>query len=293
MSCLWGDAASPSLLTVPDSTHTTTPSTLRLGGVPEHFNLPWHLAIESAELADLDLTWEDQFGGTGEMLEKLADGSLDVVSILTEGTVKAIDAGLAVTMVQIYVSSPLQWGVFVPAQSTYRDESELSEARVAISRYNSGSHLMAYVHAERLGWKINPDRFVVVGGLDGAAEALSGGQADLFLWEQFMTRPLVRNGTFRQLAVQPTPWPSFVIAARNEVLTGRTTELGRVVDQVMLYAADYVNRPDRIELVTSRYGIDAEAAQQWFASTTFAPRQPMDSTIAGTVRETLQRLGVT
>ncbi len=266
-------------------------ATLRLGGVPEHFNLPWHLAMDTAELADLDLIWEDQHGGTGEMLEKLADGALDVVSILTEGTVKAIDKGLAVTMLQVYVSSPLQWGVFVPAKSSYTDEAELAGVRVAISRFNSGSHLMAYVHAERLGWKIDPDQFVIVGGLDGAEQALSNGEADLFLWEQFMTRPLVQNGTFRQLAVQPTPWPSFVIAARDEVVTGRTAELGRVVDEVVAQAGRYVDRSDRIDLVTSRYGIDAETAEAWFASTTFAPRGAMDPTIAGTVRKTLQRLG--
>ena len=50
---------------------------LKLGGVPEHFNLPWHLAMESPACADLDLSWEDQPGGTGEMLTKLEQGQLD------------------------------------------------------------------------------------------------------------------------------------------------------------------------------------------------------------------------
>ncbi len=264
---------------------------LRLGGVPEHFNLPWHLAMASPELGDLNLTWEDQFGGTGEMIEKLGAGTLDVVSILTEGTVKAIDAGLAATIIQVYVSSPLQWGVFVPADSVFADESELAGARIAISRFNSGSHLMAYVHAERLGFTIDPDQFVVVGGLDGAAEAMTAGNVDLFLWEQFMTRPLVEDGTFRQLGIQPTPWPSFVIAARNDVVTGHTAALGRIVDAVIAQAAAFVDRDDRIALVTDRYGITAEAAEAWFASTTYSRRQSVDPAMAVTVRETLARLG--
>ncbi|MEZ5342051.1 MAG: hypothetical protein R2706_11565 [Acidimicrobiales bacterium] len=54
---------------------TSTPATLRLGGVPEHYNLPWHLALASAELADLDLDWTDQLGGTGQMLSGLEDES--------------------------------------------------------------------------------------------------------------------------------------------------------------------------------------------------------------------------
>lgn len=71
--------------------------------------------------------WEDQFGGTGEMLGKLESGDLDVVSILTEGTVAAIDGGLAATIVQVYVASPLQWGVHVPAASDIESEEELND----------------------------------------------------------------------------------------------------------------------------------------------------------------------
>ncbi len=127
---------------------------LKLGGVPEHFNLPWRLALESPELADSHLEWEDQPGGTGEMLAKLGSGDLDVVSILTEGTVAAIDKGLPITMVQVYVSSPLQWGVFVPASSDIVTEDELEGVRVAISRFNSGSHLMAFIQAKQHGWSI-------------------------------------------------------------------------------------------------------------------------------------------
>ena len=39
----------------------------KIGGVPEHFNLPWRLAIEEGRLNDLDvnLHWSDMTGGTG------------------------------------------------------------------------------------------------------------------------------------------------------------------------------------------------------------------------------------
>lgn len=34
---------------------------IRIGGVPEHFNLPWHLAIEDGAFkeAGIDLQWQD------------------------------------------------------------------------------------------------------------------------------------------------------------------------------------------------------------------------------------------
>jgi ABC-type nitrate/sulfonate/bicarbonate transport system substrate-binding protein len=243
--------------------------------------------MASGDLTDLDLSWDDQHGGTGEMVAKFAADELDVASILTEGTVKAVADGLPVTVIQVYVESPLQWGVFVPARSALTDERELDGARIAISRYGSGSHLMAYIQAERMGWSIDDDQFVVVSNLDGAIDAFAKDQADLFLWDQFMTRSLVAAGQFRQVAVQKTPWPSFVIAARNEVVTGRTTELGRLVDSVVGQT-----RRDGPELVAQRYGLTVDTAEEWFAATVFAPRQALDPTMAETVLDTLTRAGL-
>ena len=264
---------------------------LRLGGVPEHFNLPWHLAMASPELADLDLTWEDQPGGTGEMVAKLAAAELDVVSILTEGTVSAVDNGLPVTIVQVYVSSPLQWGVFVPAGSGIEAEAELKGARIAISRFGSGSHLIAFIHAEANGWSVTDDQFVVVGTLDGAVDSFAAGGSDLFLWDQYMTRPLVDAGRFRQVGVQETPWPSFVLAARNEVLTGRTTEVGRVVDAVVGQAVALHDRPGVVDEVAGRYGLTPDTVRSWLGATRFQPRSPMDPDIPLTVLDTLARAG--
>lgn len=264
---------------------------LRLGGVPEHFNYPWHLALDSEELSGLPATWEDQFGGTGEMVAKLGDGELDLVSILTEGTVSALATGLPATILQVYVSSPLRWGIYVPAASSFEQEASLAGARIAISRYGSGSHLIAYIQAQANGWSIDPDQFVVVGGLDGAVESFAAGTTDLFLWDQYMTRPLVDAGQFRQLGVQETPWPSFVVAARTEVLAARTTEVGRVVDAVVAQATALHDRPGVVDELAERYGLTPDTVSAWLATTTFAPRSAFDPEIARSVADTLARAG--
>lgn len=264
---------------------------LRLGGVPEHFNLPWHLAMESGALADLELSWQDQPGGTGAMITGLADGSLDVVSILTEGVVAAIDGGLAATVIQVYVESPLQWGVHVPAQSDLTDEAQLRGRRIAISRFNSGSHLMAFVQADRLDWDVTDEQFVVVGGLDGAREAFAAGTADQFLWDRYMTQFLVDNGEFRRVGVQPTPWPSFVIAVRNDVLHAQTTAVGRIVDEVIDQATALHARPDIVTELTSRYELDETSAGAWLDSTTFASRAAVDAAMLDETLATLRRAG--
>ncbi|MEM9132792.1 MAG: ABC transporter substrate-binding protein [Actinomycetota bacterium] len=267
-------------------------SPLRLGGVPEHFNLPWHLALESGRLDDLDLTWADQPGGTGEMLTGLTDGTLDVVSILTEGTISAITNGLAATVIQVYVSSPLQWGVFVPAASDLHDEAELAGRPIAISRFRSGSHLMAFVQARRQGWTLDPAQFVVTGGLEGARDAFAEGRAEVFLWDRFMTRPLVESGEFRQVATQLTPWPSFVIAVRDDVLTGRTAEVGRVVDAVVAQAVALHRRTGVVDELANRYGLGTDTVVEWLDATTFARRGPWDTGIGAEVRATLADAGL-
>lgn len=269
---------------------TTSPS-LNLGGVPEHFNLPWHLAMESEECADLNLTWEDQPGGTGQMLAKLAAGELDLVSILTEGMFSAIEKGLPVTVLQVYVNSPLQWGAFVPAASEFQSLNELADARIAISRFNSGSHLMAYIVAEAQGWNLTHDQFVVVGGIDGAVESFAGAHCDLFLWERHMTQPLVEAGKLRQVAVLESPWPSFVIAARTEVLASRTTEVGRVVDSVVAQAQALHSAPGTVASIAERYGLTPDTARSWLETTEFATRSALDPSIQRKVLDTLSSAG--
>ncbi len=264
---------------------------LKLGGVPEHFNLPWHLALESPALADVSAEWTDQPGGTGQMLARLESGELDMVSILTEGTVSSIDKGLPITMVQVYVSSPLQWGIFVPARSSFTEVAELEGARVAISRFNSGSHLMAFIFAKQQGWTLSDDQFVLIGNLDGAVASFAAAESDLFLWEQHMTKPLVTSGAFRQLGVLETPWPSFVIAVRDDVLTGRTTEVGRIVDAVTEAAGNLHDLPNAESLIAERYGLEPETARSWLETTSFVPRSEMDRTIAGRVLATLSEAG--
>ena len=204
---------------------------LRLGGVPEHFNLPWHLAMESGALGRIEATWEDQYGGTGQMLSSLEAGDLDIVSILTEGTVAAIAGGLPVTIVQVYVQTPLQWGIHVPANSDLHDVDQLEGGRIAISRFRSGSHLMAFVQADRLGWSLDADQFVVVGGLDGARTSLGAGEADQFLWDRFMTEPFVEAGEFRLSRADPALLSSSCSGAPNSgTATGSTTSSGATLD---------------------------------------------------------------
>lgn len=105
---------------------------LRVAGVPEHFNLPWHLADEEGafESAGIDLQWIDVPEGTGKMCQMLREDETDMAVILTEGIIKDICDGNPSSIVQTYVESPLSWGIHVGSQSNLKNSNELENATV-------------------------------------------------------------------------------------------------------------------------------------------------------------------
>ena len=242
---------------------------LRIGGVPEHFNLPWHLAFQGRKLAPLgiDVSWRDYAGGSGAMAKALRDGELDAAVMLTEGAVAAVSAGVSLEIASLFTSSPLVWGIHVPAASRFWSIAELAEARYAISRRGSGSHLMAFVHARAQGWPVSGLRLLVVGSLEGAVAAFAAGTADVFFWEKFMTKPLVSAGKFRRLGEFTAPWPAFVVCVSGAVGAEERAALDRVLAVVLDEARELRSRQGAAELVAARYGLTAADARDWLAAT--------------------------
>ncbi len=264
---------------------------MRVGGVPEHFNLPWYSAIESGKLPNVD--WIDHPSGTGAMMDALSEGELDVAVALTEGAVQAITGGLDARIVGVSIPSALQWGVHVAASSTFQDLSDLVGTRAAISRRGSGSHLMAYVLADRLDWAPDTDdHFVEIGTIDGARQALAANDAEFFLWDRFMTQPVVDAGEFRRVGVQPTPWPAFVIVARSQLLADERPVLDAVLTTVAATAATLSARSDVVDLVAKRFHLRPEIAQACWDVTDWADAgAQVTAAQLHDVQTTLLRLG--
>jgi len=250
-----------------------TTTVLNIGGVPEHFNLPWHLAMEEGRFreAGIDLRWSDCPGGTGEMTCGLAEGKLDLALPLSEGAVAAIARGVPMQILQWYVRSPLIWGIHVPAASKIRSVDSLKGKRFAISRYGSGSHLMAFVNAHQNGWTPSEDlRFVEVGDLSGATTSLKQGDAEGFLWERFSTQPYVDRGLMRRVGECPTPWPAFAIAASNRVLKESQEAVAALLRVINEVNADFKAREGIVDALASRYELALEQATEWFNLTEWA-----------------------
>ncbi|MFV5693271.1 substrate-binding domain-containing protein [Flavobacterium sp. LT1R49] len=249
-------------------------TTIKIAGVPEHFNLPWHLSIENGyfEKENIDLQWTDVPEGTGKMCQMLRDGETDIAVILTEGIVKDIVAGNPSKIVQVYVESPLIWGIHVAANSNYKTLADLENTKVAISRLGSGSQLMAYVNADNQGWKTDNLQFEIINTIDGAVEALTSGTADYFMWERFMTKPLVDKGIFRRIADCPTPWPCFVIAVRNEILEKQPDIISKILKIINQTTQVFKDIPSIDKTLASNYNQKIEDIQEWLSLTQWSQK---------------------
>lgn len=266
--------------------------TIYIGGVPEHFNLPWHLAIDQGlfEQENVKVEWKEYPGGTGAMAKDLRSGAIDVAVLLTEGIVADIIKGNESRIIGGYVDSPLIWGIHVPAHSSLYDVNDIEGKRYAISRMGSGSHLMAFVDARERGWKLNEEQLVIVGDLNGARDAFRQNKADIFMWERFMTQPFVSNGEFRRIGERLTPWPCFVIAARKEVIETRPQVLQKVLGVIYQATQYFMRNPKAIKLVAQRFNLTKEDAANWLAHTKWADQPDISPAMLTGVVETLYEL---
>jgi ABC-type nitrate/sulfonate/bicarbonate transport system substrate-binding protein len=255
---------------------------VNIGGVPEHFNLAWYLTLRNGEYKEqnINLRWKDYHGGTGQMCKALRDNEIDIAVILTEGIIKDIIDGNNCKIVQVFVKSPLIWGIHVAEQASFDSVKDLKGTRAAISRFGSGSHLMTYINAENNKWNLKTDlQFEVIKDLDGAVKALTNATADYFMWEKFTTKPLVDSGVFRRIGNCPTPWPCFVIAVRQEFIDQEKDTLKTILNIINNTTLDFKNIPNIDQTIANRYSQKIEDVRQWLSLTEWSQEQISESTI--------------
>ena len=265
--------------------------TVRIGGVPEHFNYAWYIGLKknAFKAQGIDLRWVDCPGGTGQMTEALKQNSIDMAIVLTEGIIKAISDGISSKIVQTFVESPLIWGVHVATGSNYTKASELKNTQAAISRMGSGSHLMAYLQAQKLGWNTTRElHFKIIKNLEGGVKALRESEADYFLWEKYTTKPLVGSGVFRRIGECPTPWPCFVIAATDSFIENETFTLKSILETINPITKEFKNIAGIDTILSKRYGQKCEDVQAWLAQTEWSQKNIQKETLENVQNKLLE-----
>ncbi|WP_308993787.1 substrate-binding domain-containing protein [Mariniflexile litorale] len=267
---------------------------VNIGGVPEHFNLAWYLTLKNGEYKEenINLRWQDYPDGTGAMCKALRNKEIDMAVILTEGIIKDIIDGNPSKIVQTFVQTPLNWGIHVANNSPYKTIEDLKGTKAAISRYGSGSHLMAYINAENNGWDLkNELNFEIINDLNGAIEGLTNGTADYFMWEKFTTKPLVDNGTFRRIGNCPTPWPCFVIAVREDFIESNKEDLKAILKIINNTTSEFKDIPSIDRTVANRYEQQLPDVQEWLGITEWS-QSLIDKKTVTTIQKELHALNI-
>ncbi len=214
--------------------------------------------------AGLEVKWQTVPEGTGAMCTLLREDKLDMAVMVTEGAVRDILLGNPSRIVASLVDSPLTWGVHVGASTKLKAPADLVGVPFAISRFNSGSHLMAVMYAKQHGWEPKETDLVIVNDLKGAVERLRTSEPTVFLWEKSITAALVNDGTFRRVDEFCPAWPAFVVVARTEFLAENADAAARVMRVFRDQAKGLKEKKAAAEMIAQRYGMELADAKEWF-----------------------------
>ncbi len=246
-----------------------TKSHIRIGGVPEHFNLPWQLAAEHDIFSTegIDLAWTMYAGGTGAMTKALDNGELDIAILLTEGFISAANQGLKAKVAKVYIESPLVWGIYTGTNSKIKTVFGNRKSQYAISRFGSGSHLMAMIHANQQGKLLTEKDFSVVNSLYGAADSLVKSETQLFYWEKFMTRPYVKSGELNLIGEFSAPWSSFLIIASDAVIKSKPEVVQRLLQVMNAELISFKQDNSSVIHIRKKFDMSMTEARNWIKNT--------------------------
>ena len=267
---------------------------IRVGGVPEHFNLPWHLAMENGlfEKEGIEVEWTVFKGGTGQMTKALRNNEIDVCILLTEGIISDIVKGNPSKLIGKYLNTPLIWGVYTGINNPVNYYGEIYEKKYAISRFGSGSHLMPIVDANAKKITLEESQFEIIKNLEGALESLSNNETDAFYWEKYTTKPYVDNGTLKHLGDYVTPWPCFMIAATNAILETESEAIDKLLKVIYFTSKQFMTSPTSIQEVSERYNQKLEDVESWFHATEWSINNQISDKLLENVLHTLHFAGI-
>jgi hypothetical protein len=156
----------------------------------------------------------------------------------------------------------------------------------------SGSHLMAFVLAQREGWNPENLEFKIVGNLDGALEAMNPETPEMFLWEKYTTKPWVISGDFKRIGEVPSPWPCFVIVASEKAISEFGDLIFELRDLVYQASKELQNSPETPIEIHKAYELELEDVKAWLSQTSWETEPSISRSDLEEAMEKMQELGI-
>ncbi|CAF0797295.1 unnamed protein product [Didymodactylos carnosus] len=271
-------------------------TTLRIGGVPEHFNEPWHIGIEQKlfENEGIRLEWVSIKEGTGALINKLKENEVDAVVALTEGLLADIVNGSSLRLLGTYVESPLCWAISTGAQSEFHHIEDLKGQTMGISRFNSGSHLMCCVLASQRGWKQSDINYKVNNNFETLRASVNDGSTAAFMWETFMQKPYFDKGEIRRIGEITTPWPCFMIASTTTTINNHLQSFKAMFKALESACEIFKKNVDNtiVQTITNKFHLTTEDALAWHGQVEIVGRNQIDESCIETTIDALKAASI-
>ena len=274
-----------------------SPVPIRIGGVPEHYNAPFHKVLDNAAPSNL-FEWKSYPGGTGAMLEALETNEIDLAIVLSEGAIKhSLCTNGSVRILGTYVNTPLFWGVHVSPTSgidSMKDLNErISNLTFGVSRFGSGSHLMAIVHAASLGLSDRLPKFQIVNNMDGAAKSMNAGEIDVFLWDIPTADKYTRTGVWNVIGQVSGDWPSFVFVVRQSEDKNILNEIVKIIQLVEdAAAAIQTGGIESEQYLCAKHGITENQSKEFLDKISWNCKLELSRKVVRTVVDSLRVSGI-
>lgn len=285
-------------------TFSTSPNMtqkLRIGYIPEHFSTPIFFAQKQFQL-DADLRpFPTGTGALTAALKSQESDGIDVAIGLTEGFVadlgksKAAGKEAGFGLIGTYVESPLCWAISTGAKrSDVTQVSDLDGKRVGVSRIGSGSYVMSYVLADQHGWlsSSNPKPFehVVLGDHKALRDGVNDKKAEFYMWEHFTTKKFWDSGELKRIGEIYTPWPSWLIVARDPT-DKRLQDMAENLNMGVQYYRDHAE--EAVEHITGTMEYSTDDAREWMKTVRYADDvRGIDPSIVDNTVAILRKAGV-
>lgn len=153
---------------------------------------------------------------------------------------------------------------------------------------------MSYVLADQHGW-LTPGKapfdVVPLGEFAALRHGVNeGDKADFFMWEHFTTKKYYDNGELKRIGEIYTPWPSWMIAARDAT-DSRLETMAEKVNQGVVWFKEH--REDAVAHITGTMEYSTEDAEAWLETVTFSGDvRGVDPRVIDSTIQVLRKAGV-
>jgi hypothetical protein len=243
--------------------------TFKIVGVPEHFNFPFRLLaqFQPFEKNGISIEWKEESRGSGQMAINLKNGEAHMGILLTESFMKEFDNGSPVKMLGFHVKSPLVWGIHVNTSNLSSHVAEIQNRHFLVSRMGSGSHLMALVLADSMGWEKESLTFEIIGNMNGAKKAFETGNPGIFLWEKYTTSPEVKKNRMKRIGEINSPWPCFVMVVSEKAMLEFPELIYQIREEIYHLSGQLIDQEDLPQTLAKEYELDLDDIKSWLKQT--------------------------